>query len=100
MAEQHPEPPPNHENFVFNYAETECEFRLSLNEKDVQGVIQYASAQIDLSEVPPAWRPFIAAVAEVAWRKIAETTSEINPHVDANLNAEAWRAWGEKEEKS
>ena len=58
------------------------------------------------------WRPIIAAVAEVAWLKearrlsalrkeqkdkpVSERPNYTSPMLDAVMNADLWRIWGEK----
>lgn len=57
-------------------------------------------------DVPDGMRPIIAAMAEVAWRKVNEELLPDGSNADAIRaafrNALAWREWGEerKEEKS
>lgn len=46
----------------------------------------------------PEWRPVIAAVAEVAWTRIAQRSAQRTAFNEALRNANAWRAWGERKE--
>ena len=71
---------------------------------------QVGATIIRLCNVSPEWRPIIAAVAEVAWRKEAERLEEQRSGcndeaefcrvgreiVDVLSNAAHWRAWGEE----
>jgi hypothetical protein len=52
--------------------------------------------RLDAPEIDKSWRKIIAAVAEIEWRKKAESVDRSNARFEEWIDsADAWRAWGE-----